>query len=195
MGRPKLDIDVDDILRRQFRQKGYDGLSLAALAQETGLQKASLYYRFPEGKDSMARAALNSIGEVFEAQLFIPLRQLPPAEALALLEQSLSAYYEEGRLGCLLGAFAVPATAERFRPEMQALLAGFKAGLAELLGRLGIPAEAAQERGEDFISDLEGSLILASIAGDGATFTRRLKAAVRRLGPPPLSTCPLNQAG
>jgi AcrR family transcriptional regulator len=184
MGRPKLDIDVDDVLRRQFRHKGYDGLSLAALAQETGLQKASLYYRFPEGKDSMARAALRSIGELF-AKEFEALRALPPEESLPALERNLDAYYEQGRLGCLLGAFAVPATAERFRPEMQELLAHFRASVAELLQGRGLSAAEAQTRSEDFIADMEGSLILASIAGDGSTFSRRLARAIARLGEAP----------
>jgi len=37
-----------------FRSKGYDGASLNDLAVASGLQKASLYHRFPNGKKEIA---------------------------------------------------------------------------------------------------------------------------------------------
>lgn len=182
MGRPKLDVDVDEVLRLQFRHKGYDGMSLADLARETGLQKASLYYRFPDGKESMARAALASVAEIFAESLFARLANLADADLLRELEKRLRRYYVDGRLGCLLGAFAVPATAERFRPEMQTLLERFQSGLMAVVMRLGLGKREARRRAEDFIVDLEGSLILASISQDTRAFNRRLARAVKALG-------------
>jgi TetR/AcrR family transcriptional repressor of lmrAB and yxaGH operons len=39
-----------------FRTYGFEGVSLKQLADATGLEKASLYYRFPGGKDAIAMA-------------------------------------------------------------------------------------------------------------------------------------------
>ena len=40
-----------------FRTYGFEGVSLKQLADATGLEKASLYYRYPGGKESIAMAA------------------------------------------------------------------------------------------------------------------------------------------
>jgi len=57
-------IEDDDLICKLtdvFRNVGYDGASLAVLADATGLKKASLYHRFPGGKEQMAE-------EVFKAK-------------------------------------------------------------------------------------------------------------------------------
>jgi len=41
-----------------FRENGYAGAYLSTLSAATGLQRASLYHRFPEGKPAMAAAVL-----------------------------------------------------------------------------------------------------------------------------------------
>ena len=43
--------------------KGYDGASLNELAESSGLQKASLYHRFPAGKKEITSAVLNYVNE------------------------------------------------------------------------------------------------------------------------------------
>ena len=81
MGR-KATVDEADLLCRLsnvFRDVGYEAATLTMLAQATGLQKASLYHRFPEGKEQMARevlqdaaawlADLAGVGEVFRRQI------------------------------------------------------------------------------------------------------------------------------
>ena len=39
-----------------FRDYGFEGVSLKQLADATGLEKASLYYRYPGGKDEIVMA-------------------------------------------------------------------------------------------------------------------------------------------
>jgi TetR/AcrR family transcriptional regulator, lmrAB and yxaGH operons repressor len=182
MGRPRLDIEVNSVLSRMFRQRGYDGMSLSDFERETGMAKASLYYRFPEGKDSMARAVLTDVATAFEQGLLAQMDEAAPAQALRLFEKGLLAYYENGQLGCLLGAFAMQHSADRFRTEMQALVKGVTAALISVQLRLGVPKKQALARTEDFLADLQGSLILAAVSGKPAAFKRRLKAAISRLG-------------
>jgi len=54
--RPKkvLDETILKGLAEVFRSKGYEGASLKDLSEATGLKKASLYHRFPNGKSEMA---------------------------------------------------------------------------------------------------------------------------------------------
>ena len=49
------DIEIIESLVKTFRSNGYEGTSLAELAKSTGLKKASLYHRFPDGKQEMAQ--------------------------------------------------------------------------------------------------------------------------------------------
>ncbi len=51
-----------DRLTGVFRLHGYEGASLSRIAKATGLQRASLYFRFPGGKEEMAEAVLRSGG-------------------------------------------------------------------------------------------------------------------------------------
>ena len=50
MGRPRSEIEVDAELARMFRRHGFSGVTLADFERQTGMARASLYYRFPQGK-------------------------------------------------------------------------------------------------------------------------------------------------
>jgi hypothetical protein len=82
----------------------------------------------------------------------------------------------------MLGAFSTPATAEKFRPEMQQLAAALLSAVEKLLARLGVSRADAKTRAEDFLADVQGSLVLTAISGTPRTFSRRLAAAMARLG-------------
>ena len=58
------DIEIMTSLVKTFRSRGYEGSSLAELAKSTGLKKASLYHRFPKGKEEMAIAVLNHTANI-----------------------------------------------------------------------------------------------------------------------------------
>jgi TetR/AcrR family transcriptional repressor of lmrAB and yxaGH operons len=50
--------EIVDQLFLVFRDRGYEGASLADLSEATGLGKSSLYHHFPGGKEQMAEAVL-----------------------------------------------------------------------------------------------------------------------------------------
>ena len=56
-----------DSLVGVFGDRGYDAASLSDIASATGLQKSSLYHRFPGGKQQMATEVADRIGSVFAA--------------------------------------------------------------------------------------------------------------------------------
>ena len=57
-----------------FREKGFDGASLADISESTGLGKSSLYHHFPNGKEEMALQVLAHLEGQLEAALFEPMR-------------------------------------------------------------------------------------------------------------------------
>jgi TetR/AcrR family transcriptional repressor of lmrAB and yxaGH operons len=56
--------EIVDRLFMVFRDRGYEGASLADLSRATGLGKSSLYHHFPNGKEQMAEAVLEK-GKAF----------------------------------------------------------------------------------------------------------------------------------
>ena len=59
---PKVsEEEVVQKLFQVFRLKGFDGASLSDLAEATGLKKASLYHRYPGGKQEMAAAVMDFV--------------------------------------------------------------------------------------------------------------------------------------
>ena len=52
-----------DRLMNLFRDKGFDGASLADISTATGLGKSSLYHHFPNGKEEIARQVLPDVEE------------------------------------------------------------------------------------------------------------------------------------
>jgi AcrR family transcriptional regulator len=62
-GRPENPIPRSELLRvarEQFAVHGFDGVSMAEIAQKAGLQKSSLFHHFPTKAD-LYREALQSV--------------------------------------------------------------------------------------------------------------------------------------
>ncbi len=73
-----------------------------------------------------------------------------PAQALKILQTGQLDYYENGRLGCLLGAFSMPATAEKFRTEMRQLAAVLLRAVEKLIVQLSVSHAEAKIHDENF---------------------------------------------
>jgi len=75
MPAPLLSKDeVLDRLLNTFRDKGYEGASLAELSAATGLVKASLYHYFPGGKQDMAEQVMAHLERQLAAAIYEPLQ-------------------------------------------------------------------------------------------------------------------------
>jgi AcrR family transcriptional regulator len=67
-----------------FRRRGYDGASYADLMKATGLVKASLYHRFPGGKEEMVGAVQSEVDRHFAEYVLAPaLEGTGPANSAA----------------------------------------------------------------------------------------------------------------
>ncbi len=165
-----------DRLTEVFRTHGYDGASLSKISQATGLQRASLYHRFPGGKAEMAEAVLNRAGEWLQAHALQPLTESgPPERRLRQMARKLDEFYQGGRQSCLLDALSFAHEESALRDHQRASMEVWVESIAAVLRESGIPPRTAKERAEDAVIRIEGSLVMARATGDHMPFRRTLR--------------------
>lgn len=172
--------ELIDRLTGVFRRHGYDGASLSVIAAATGLQRSSLYHRFPGGKAQMAAEVARALGDHFSSQVLAPLGGDEPVEdQVATVAQALLRFYDGGGAGCLLDVLTLgspgPATKDALAEAARAWIDAFAAAARQS----GFGPADARHRAEDAIAAIEGGLVLARVTGDRKPFRR----AVQRLGP------------
>ncbi|WP_276168340.1 TetR/AcrR family transcriptional regulator [Zobellia alginiliquefaciens] len=171
-----LDIEILTGLAKVFRSKGYEGASLADLSEATGLKKASLYHRFPNGKQEMADAVFNHIGNWVEENVFQKLlnEDIAPEQRIITALQEIRILYDGGNKVCIFRALSMQAGLELFEEQvkngMQKWIAAFKnVGIALQLS----PTEAEQRALQVLIA-IQGSLIVTKGLGDISVFENTL---------------------
>ena len=177
MARPKVDDEtLFNALTELFRERGYDGVSLSQIAERTGLQKASLYHRFPGGKEEMVLAVLERAGAWLENNAFEPLRGTGDLKKrLINFSKCLREFYEDGDASCLLYTLS-------FSPEDSDVRKSIKLGmsywiqiLTEVLQEAGNNKKLARRRAEDILARLQGTLIVARGISNSEPFLRFLR--------------------
>lgn len=145
-----------------FRQYGYDGVSLAKIAEATSLGKASLYHHFPGGKAEMVSATL-AYGEGWmEANIVQVLRDEGTAlERFHRMCDLLNKLYAGGHQPCLLAALITGGARDRVHEQVKAQLHQWISAIATVLTEAGLAPELAQQRGEDAVMTIQGALILS----------------------------------
>lgn len=174
MARPQS-VDAEELLSRLagvFAAVGYEGASLAVLAQAAGLRKASLYHRFPGGKAEMAAQVLARAATRLEAEVLAPMRATGPVKArMAAAAAALDRYYDGGRRACLFNMLAAPDLGGGpFGPAIRDALAAQADGFAALAKAAGNGTRKSRRKAERAAMLLHGSLVLARGTGDPAPF-------------------------
>lgn len=163
-------------IRDVFRQRGYDGATLAVLAEATGLGKPSLYHHFPGGKEDMAKAALDMVERSLEETFLAPLAaDGTVSERLDRVFATLDAYYDSGRMGCLLAVLALQRGEHGLSDRVASMFRVWIAGLADFCRNAGIPD--GEQRAETAIVLIQGGLVLAAGLDSPEPFRRALAQA------------------
>jgi len=155
----------DQLLSRlceTFRAYGYEGASMARIAEATGLGKASLYHYFPEGKQQMAAAVLDWAVQWFEDHVFAPLKSThPPRQRIVAMLDSLTAYYALGQCACLPALLGLGAERDLFADAIRGFYQRWLDALALALIDSGLGRDIAQRRAHDALERIQGALVLA----------------------------------
>src|SRR5690349_5473834 len=140
-------LSKDEVLDRlldAFRDKGYEGASLAELSAATGLNKSSLYHYFPDGKEEMAVEVLAHLDRQLTVGLYEPPKRVKtPAKKLDALLDGIAAFYENGRKACLLERLCTSADRARFRRPLQRAFRLWMEAVEAICLEAGLPKKAA----------------------------------------------------
>ncbi len=146
-----------------FRQKGFDGASLNDLAESSGLKKASLYYRFPNGKEELAINVLKYTYESMEANIYNTLtdKKMAPKQRLETVIDKINAFYKGGEDACILKSFSMDSSLALFETQIKKSMDKWIAGFAVLGQDLGLKTDEAEKLATRSLVLVQGSLIVA----------------------------------
>lgn len=168
------DDELYDRLAEVFRTAGYEGASLAALAEGAQLRRASLYHRFPDGKAQMAEAVLGRVERLFDG-LLEPMRTDPDARAgIARSAERIGEFYDGGALSCVLDTLPLSGAPEAVRRRAAKVAEVWVSAMADVARRGGRGEAEARAVAEDAFAWIEGGLVYCRLFGDGAPFQRAL---------------------
>jgi AcrR family transcriptional regulator len=172
--------DVVPLVAEVFRELGYEGASMSAITERTKLSKGSLYHFFPGGKEEMAAEILAHVDAWFIGEVFEPLEQEEPHAALDRMWKSVDAYFRSGRRVCLVGAFALDETRERFAEVIRGYFKRWIKAMNGALMRAGVDAAVAKPLAEDVVVSIQGALTLARALNEDRVFSRTLNRLKER---------------
>ena len=163
-----------------FRYYGYEGATVSRLSEATGLKKASLYHHFQGGKEQMAQAVLEYVGNSLDKQILEPLRTDKPAnERISAMSKGITQFYEDGKAPCLLAVMSLGEADNLFHQQLEQSLKTWLDELSKVVEETGVIPEQARLRAEDALMIIEGALVLVRLTNN----TQPFKRAISRLSP------------
>jgi AcrR family transcriptional regulator len=158
--------------------KGYDGSSLNELAESSGLQKASLYHRFPDGKKAITSAVLSHVKGWIKQNIYLLLtnQSISTNERLKKVIKNINSIYNKGDSICLLRSLSMDSGVEIFGEQIKESMQLWMKGFSSLGVDCGLSKRVANERAHQVLITIQGSLILSKGLGSTAPFKDTLKS-------------------
>lgn len=163
-------------LTRVFQDFGYEGASLSRISQATGLERASLYHRFPQGKDQMAQAVLKHVSKNFAEELLAPLSG--SGTITARIRETgcrLQNFYQEGGVSCVLDTLSLRDGSSTLHKAVADAYDFWRNAFAAVAHEAGLSQAASRKRAEEAIMSIHGALVLARATGDRKPFKRTIE--------------------
>lgn len=169
------DNQLLDRLTEVFRLYGYDGASLSLISEITGLQRASLYHRFPGGKEEMALAVLSKVDHCFVSHILAPLSESGgPSKRVRKMAQRLDKFYSSGGRSCLLDTLSLSDATKAIQKHTQRSFNAWLEAMAAVARESGAKAAMARRRAADALVQIQGALVFSRATGDARPFKRVL---------------------
>lgn len=172
-----LDIEILTSLTKVFRAKGYEGASLKDLSDATGLKKASLYHRFPNGKKEMAEAVLNHIDVWVKAHIFEALNNTENTAEVRLKNalMEIRNLYDKGNETCVLRALSMQSSLELFGSHIESAMTEWITVFTKFGTDINLTPEIAKAKAIQTLIEIQGSLIVCKGLNNIALFENTLK--------------------
>lgn len=177
-----LDSEVLTALTKVFRAKGFEGASLKEIAAETGLKKASLYHRFPDGKKQMAEAVFNYVDEWVMLNIFKVLidETLSPEKRLDEGIINIRTLYNEGTKSCIFRTLSMQVGKELFEVQIKSGMSQWIQHFQELGIAFGQSKSKAKSNAIQNLIDIQGSLVVSEGLDDLKVFEMALTNIKKR---------------
>lgn len=164
-------------LAKIFRAQGYEGTSLKNLSDITGLKKASLYHRFPNGKKEMAESVLDHLSKWVADNIFDVLNKEGDS-AEDRLKKGLSQIgqlYNGGMDSCIFRALSMQNGMDLFRQSISNGMNEWLKAFKDFGLSMNLPDHLAEEKAMQTLIDIQGSLIISKGLQDSSIFESTLK--------------------
>lgn len=186
-GKAKYRQPIIDAAVTLFRQRGYAASGLNDLVEASGAPKGSMYHYFPEGKPSIALAAVEEAGRrVVETIEAIAARTSSTQELLIEHAALLGGWMEKSgfRDGCPMTTVLLELAPED-RAVTDAGRQAFSARMRVLRASLiddGFDAETAESLAVVCTNAMQGSLVMARVECSSAPIEQTARQLGRLLG-------------
>jgi AcrR family transcriptional regulator len=168
--------DLVESLMSVIQSKGYEGASLNDLANSTGLQKASLYYRFPNGKKEITTAVLTYVEEWVKKNILLLLSdtEIKPTNRLKKVIVNIDTLYDGGKKICVLRALTMDSNMELFGKQLGLIMTDWITGFTNLGISFGLSKKEAKAKAEQTLILVQGSLVISKAMSTVAPFQKTL---------------------
>ncbi|WP_042263907.1 TetR/AcrR family transcriptional regulator [Paraburkholderia heleia] len=169
--------EIVDRLFTVFRDRGFEGASLADLSRVTGLGKSSLYHHFPEGKEQMAKAVLERATTVIDSEILGIARGAGSLRTrIRKIVTTLDQMYVGGSTPCVLGQLSSASIGTEARQNLVRALVHWIEAIEILARESGISPVKARHFAEDWVARLQGALILQAAMDEIGPYKRAMNA-------------------
>ena len=159
-----------------FRSRGYEGATLAQLAEATGLGKASLYHHFPGGKTEMAAVLLRDAVVRLERMAFSKLSGSRRAEErIKRFINGFNDYTHGGERSCLIAVFAQGSMSEQHGAMIAEQYRDWTRRLALVIEDTGVKPKKPDRTSHQMLALLYGHQLSATLLNDPAQIRRGIK--------------------
>jgi AcrR family transcriptional regulator len=168
-----------------FRRHGFNGTSIKQITVAAHVPMGSLYHFFPDGKNQLAREAIEASGPAYQ-QLFeiIANEAATPEDAISDFFDGAAEVLETTDFIdiCPIGTVAreVASTNDALREATWKVFSDWVTAVAALFEAAGMPSREATGLATTVVAALEGGFMLARAARDTAPL-RAIGTAVRSL--------------
>jgi len=153
-----------------FRRQGYAATGLSQILEEANIKPGSLYHHFPQGKQELAAAVVESAGGDIERLLRRFLAGGRPVADIVdrWVDLLVAGLAGDQRDGCPIEPIATESVnaSPLVRAASARAFQGWCGAIEDRLGSDGWSASDAKQVAIAVISLIEGALILSRIAGD-----------------------------
>lgn len=170
MPRPPKQTKAETLqkLKQVFRDHGYEGASMQALSEATGLSKASLYHHFPDGKQEMASQVLLEEGRKLQSLVLAPLSEKRNSEALIDSLSATAEFYDSDVPQCLMNSLTLGEGGRLFGDTVKETVAAWRTVLAANYQALGASSEEADAWSAYALERIQGALVMSRVEASRA---------------------------